>query len=362
MDNSTKLMENISSVVNEISRTVSSKQMLVDGLLSSIGIAAFICNAIALYVIMCSKRIRKSRPYVLLVNQTVIDIVSSTLTVVCITSKYAVLSNWPTTSLGQWITCEIILSQIPFVATSCSSSYNLCALSVERMAGVMWPAIHRAHFNSRNLFRLAVSIWILGAVLMLAHSVPSNKPKDDGLSCHFWAGLGEEWRTKTLAVGFNACFSFVPLIIMIGSYVVIYIRLTSLSRAGGKLPDSVKMNVIKMLATCVLLFFCCHTLRVTLSLASRFTDRAWMKEPIFIAAISLVQSNSMVNPLVYTAQYGDYRRELSIQSNRLLSVCGCQTMISEDSQMSHSSDTGSTNTQTTLPHITSSQDVIVDVK
>ena len=326
-------------------RGVPTKQIYTDCLLSAISLAGIIGNYVALRIITRSRRIRASRPYILLVNQSLLDLVGSILTIVCTATKYAVEWRWPSEFWARWMLCEVLLSQMPFAATTCASSYNLCALSAERMAGVVWPVQHRAHFNARNLRRLAVAVWLLGAALILAHSVPSNRPDETGNGCYFWSGLEDAgsnstWRMKTLAIGFNASFSFVPFTIMVASYAAIYWRISNLGK-DGKLPASVKMNVVRMLATCVFLFFVCHSLRIVLSLADRFFSRHWMRTPIFIVAVSLVQMNSLVNPLVYSAQYEDYKRELARQTRELLRSCGSRgngaSGESEDSERSATS-------------------------
>ena len=286
-------------------------KLIFDSCLLLISVIGVTGNSVALFILSSSRKIRKNTSYTLLMNQCIIDIFCCLLSQFTLVTKYT-MRNDRRHGVIDWCICSFVHSQIFLVIVTCASSLNLGLLTAEKMVSILWPIYHRVRCNERLLKAAGASMWLLGAGLMLAHSIPTNGINPMG-RCYFWNRLSTTFRAETYAVTFNLFFNLIPFAVMSASYAAIYARL-SLYGVG----KDVKVNVVKMLASCVCTYFLCHSLRLYLSLASRFTDRNWMTEPIFMFAVALVQVNTLVNPVIFALQYRDYRAELGYQWNRLL--------------------------------------------
>ena len=230
---------------------------------------------------------------------------------------------------GTWdiILCHILHSSLFFAALNCSSSYNLCFMSVERTLSVMWPLKHRILISRRRVGVFAVLLWPAGLILMTAFSIPANGTTSVG-GCHFWTKLTVSMG-RIHGITFNAVFFAIPGIVMLLSYALLWRQLAirqasnSANSGGGGTREcvgKVKCTVIRTLATCVILFIVCHLPRSTISLMFRFTSTDIFSSFWFTAAIALSLCNNLVNPCVYAVQYSDYKKELRRQIRRLLRI------------------------------------------
>ena len=286
-------------------------KLIFDSCLLFISVIGVTGNSVALFILSSSRKIRKTRSYTLLSNQCLIDIFCCLVTQATLVTKYTMRTDGRSSSLD-WFICSFIHSQLFIAIGSCTSSLNLGLLTAEKMVSILWPIFHRLRCNERLLRAAGAAMWLLGAGIMLAHSIPTNGIDPRG-RCYFWNRFSTTLRAETYAVTFNLFFALIPFAVMSVSYAAIYARL-SLYGVG----KDVKVNVVKMLASCVCTYFLCHSLRLYLSFASRFTGRNWMSEPIFMFAVALVQANTLVNPVIFALQYRDYRSELRYQWNRML--------------------------------------------
>ena len=299
-------------VTTNVSHTIDTiDTYLVDGVLIAIAFMGTVGNSIALLVLSSSSRIKKTTTYVLLMNQSLLDLVTTLCTLNYIAMKY--LLSWQDMSgpIG-WFLCQFIYSQQNFIATTCSSSFNLVALSLERMIRVLWPIYHRRHMTRRRMRLWSAVIWVSGFVVVMSFSFCANGVGADR-KCIFWSDFSSDLRTRVFYISFNVVFSLAPLLIMSAAYVMIFVRVSS-----RRLKVDAKLNVIRMLLTCVALFFVCHVLRASLSIASKYIDFEIEDSPVFTFSVVILQANSIVNPMVYCLQYMDYRKELI---NRFKMVC-----------------------------------------
>ena len=304
----------IMSVVEAAVTNSSFTKHLVDSVLLAVSLSGTLGNGLAMFILTSSAKIRKSKPFLLLMNQCLADLLNSLFMVMYLIAKYSV--HWTGMSgVGGWLLCNVVFNQLPCVITSCASSYNLVILSLERMASVLWPLIHLVRCTRRVMTWAVVIIWTLAGAVIVSYALPANGVTPSG-GCYYWNRFSSFLRAQIHSISFNGVFSLLPLTVMLSSYTAIYF---SLALRG--VATSVKLNVVRMLAVCVALFFVCHILRASLSIASRVTDRNWFREPVFMVAIVLVQVNAVVNPVVFALQYRDYSVELRRQFYRLT---GCR--------------------------------------
>ena len=278
---------------------------LVVGLVCFIGIMS---NAVAMFILSSTSSIRKSRPYVLLVNQCLMDLLALVSSEISRIAKYALKREGMRGFVDQLL-CNLVHNDLGVAVHICASSYNLAALSGERMFSVVWPILHRVSFTPKNLRRAAVAIWIFSLIAIFSHSLGTNGISPNGL-CYYWvAKVGIH--ADIFIITFNLIFTVIPLIIMLVCYSTMYVKI---NRSHLK----VKMNVIHVLGTCVVFFILCHAPRIIYTALSWHSKVSWKsKESLNFALASLIP-NTLVNPIVYIIQFKDYNLEFRRQMNQMM--------------------------------------------
>ena len=314
------------TAISETTGKARSVQDLLNWLYAGISLIGLLGNGIAIYVLTSSTTIRRSNCYTLLVNQSLVDIFTCLSTLFWLLTEKYVTRTQLTATTWNWFMCTYVHSQFPLATGVLISSYNLALLSLERMISIVFPVAHRIHGNAKNQRRVALLVWIAGVVLTVAYTTPTNGVTSNG-GCFFWRRFPSQLKAKVFAVSFTFGYTFLPVTGMLVSYTMIYWRIAigggTTSGAGSgsgasKSVDKVKLNVVKMLATCVLAYLGCHILRATISIASRFGGRFSTSSPLYTVSLTLLQANSAVNPFVYMFQYREYKKELQSQIRKLL--------------------------------------------
>ena len=306
-------MENATSILNRTLLADDNSDLLpylVDAVSCLVSVIGLIGNSIALFILTTSVKIKLSKSYVLLMNQSLLDFVNSALMIVSVSFKY-LTSTDNMYGVRGWLLCHFVHSHMLVAVTVCASSYNLMAISLERMVSVVWPIWHRVHVNNRGLLSVCVGLWFSSTLATAAFAMPINGLTGNG-RCYYWNDVPSQLYDRIYSVLFNLTITLFPGGVMIAAYVCIYVRISSGGHGAGR-----KLNVIRTLTTCVVLFFACHVLRVVIDFSTRFTGWKLMQGYVFIISIVLLQCNAAVNPIVYCCQYVDYRKELIRQFLKL---------------------------------------------
>ena len=299
----------------------------IDVVLILIVMVGIIGNLIALYILSSSAKIRESKAYVLLMNQSLIDLLSSFLIIVNLAVKYR-LPRHPMSSGWDSVMCHLFYNRLNTAMVMCCSTYNLVALSLDRMVSVVWPIGHRCKITRSNMVATSVLVWIFGITITTSFSVPVNGITPSG-GCYYWNNYPSGGLfSKVFGVSFNVAQTILPMTAMTVAYAVIYARLVY-----GGARSRVRLNVVRMLATCVLAFVVCTFPRAFMSIYARLADRHdLISSHVFTFALIMLQCNSVVNPIIYSLQYQDYRKELNKQFRRLLGRPDDTTYVSEHSR------------------------------
>ena len=287
--------------------------IIMDVILLIISIFGVMANSTAMYILTSSVKIRKSKTYILLMNQSIIDLAITLQMILYLLFKYTI-TWYDMRSPMDFALCHVIHSQLNIAITTFCSSFNLVALSLERMASIVWPIIHRVYSTKYRNIILSVCIWISGTLVGIAFSFPVNGVHNISAKCYYWDDFPSKLHSQIYSVLFTCVFSVLPLLVMLISYTVMYMRISS-----RRLRNKIKLNVIKMLAYCVILYLVCHALRACLTIVSRFSGHNMHSKNIFLVGIVFLQINAIVNPLVYSFQYMDYKEELKRQLYNIFS-------------------------------------------
>ena len=301
----------------------SSVAYIVDSVLFVISLVGMAGNSVAMFILTSSVKIRKSRSYMLLMNQCLLDFMISILSIIYLLFKN--FGDWSSMT-GSWdlFLCHVIYSQLYIIMMIFASSYNLVALSIERMTSVVWPVFHKVRCTRRMTSILAVTTWVSAFFINTAFSLPVNGINPANRKCYYWNNFHSQLHSQIYSVFTNSFSVLFPLLMMLISYAMMYASISSRRMGSG-----VKLNVARMLATCVLLYACCNLPKVTLVLISRFTSNNMFQSKLFIVGIIMMQMNSIVNPFIYSLQYMDYKTELKRQYRRILGRMSDKVSVSE---------------------------------
>ena len=304
MLNSTLQSENLnSSNINSILDDIVS-----DSIVLFISLFGIFTNIGAIFILSATPSIRRSRPFTLLVNQCLMDTVALVMIQIGFAAKYALKSDG---LHGIWdqFRCHLLDNGILSSIHTCASSYNLAALSGERMFSVVWPIPHRIYFTPKNMRRAAFSIWLFSVITMFSHSVGTNGIAPD-FRCYYWT-VRHGISSKMYAISFNLTFSICPFAIMVACFVAMYYKIIVNHM-------KVKINIIRVLGTCVIIYFVLHIPVVTISFLYRFGYMEYVEDTLLNIILAALVINTFINPIVYLLQYNDYNREFRRQVNRML--------------------------------------------
>ena len=303
--------QNVTEAMTIIARGSSSMAYIVDSIMLFISTVGLMGNSVAMFILTSSVKIRKSKSYILLMNQCLLDVTITVFVINYLALKY--LLNWSNMT-GSWdlIMCHVVYSQLYITMPIFSSSYNLVAMSVERMTSVVWPIVNKVRCTRRLTLVVAVTTWVFGFGSAAAFAVPVNGIDQANRKCYYWDHFPSRLHAQIYSVLYSIVSVFFPLLVMLTSYAVMYVSISS-----RRMRPGVKLNVARMLATCVLLFLFCNILKVTLVMVSRFSTTNIHQSVLFVVGVIMVQANSIVNPFIYSLQYMDYKKELKRQLYRI---------------------------------------------
>ena len=229
-----------------------------------ISVIGILGNSVTIFLMMKSRTLRKSTVNILLINQSIIDLVVCIVTLVWIPVDYYVQDYRRYRSV-HWCFCFFVYSQFFIAYTTCVSSYNLGLISMERCFSILAPVSHRLHSTKPRLYVASTLLWVYCLALMLAYTLPINGIRADG-GCHFWSNFSSRIRAQIFSVSLLFGYNAVPVVMMTASYMLIYRSIAD----KLAVKEDHRMKLIKMLATCVLAYIVCHVVRCAIDIYSRF--------------------------------------------------------------------------------------------
>ena len=184
---SVRMEQNVTEAMEINANGSSSVAYIVDSVLFFISWVGLVGNSVAMFILTSSVKIRTSKSYILLMNQSLLDFTTTLIMITYLPLKY--LGNWSNMS-GSWdlIMCHVIYN-IYVTIPKLSSSYNLVVLSLERMTSVVWPVFHKVRCTRRLTLIVAVTTWVLGFGIATAFAIPANGINPVKKKCYYWNHL-----------------------------------------------------------------------------------------------------------------------------------------------------------------------------
>ena len=164
--------------------------------------------------------------------------------------------------------CNLIHNGLGLFIHSCASSYNLAVLSAVRMFNIVWPIRHRNSFTPKNIKWAAVLVWLFSILAVLSHSMHGTNDIAHNGHCYFWR-VCSAMHAPIFTITFNMTLLIIPSTIMIVCFTVIYAKII-----GSRLK--VKMNIIRVILTCILLYFVYHAPHFTMGIIYKYGNSDWM--------------------------------------------------------------------------------------
>ena len=277
----------------------------------TIGCIGLAGNAFVILVIFTHTAMKKQMSNLLIINQSLIDAITSVVLIF-----YAIFPYKGQSLSGTYdiLICRLWYSTFFLWATMNSSVYNLMTIALERYTCIVHPIMYKNKITVQFVMVLCSAAWVLGAVVVFFYTILPAEI-DENQYCNYY------WSDESTQVGlgmFNFAFNFaLPLLIMVFCYVKIMMVLKSRSNKVNTTVSSqvkndnitrVNSNVFKTVVTVTICFFICWTpsrcLYFMFNLGYDVDLSSWYCHLVII--ISYV--NSCCNPFVYVAQYEQFKK------------------------------------------------------
>ncbi len=288
-----------------------------------IGIMGMIDNGFVVAIMLSSKTMRATLTNILIVNQSVIDFVTS----------FFVMVNSPTvdfttsmTGLAGEIYCRFWLTNHFVWSLFYSSSFSLILITIERYMEVVHPIRHKTWFTHKRAYQLIAVTWILGQVYNMVTTIPTSKLQDGVcINVNIWpspaakvvAGVSVFVLTYLLAV-LIMIYCYTKMIISIHYRVTSNATLPKIRSVAEKQRAEkmakVRRNIIKTLILVGLCYIICWSLNQFQFLLFNLGHGLDFTSIFYHIGVYLVFMNSFINPLVYALQY----RQFQIATKKLL--------------------------------------------
>ena len=273
-----------------------------------IGIVGILGNGLVCFVITYRYKHFNSFTNRLILNQSVIDLASS---VVFLLQRFAPSPAGP--SAPAWwlnLVCRVWGTEFFLWTLTKASTYNLLVITLERYFAICYPIWHRNAFTHERVKCLSISVYFIGALLMMYAPFFSNK--DYG--CYV---VWDNQRAQIIFGIFTVIHVYLlPLCVIVLCYVNIWLRLRNREAArgdnivGGAQLGRVKKNVTITLLIVAIAFVVCWTPSSVTYALYNFGFPYDLRSDHHAVFLTLVLFNMIINPFVYSFKYHEFRRQL----------------------------------------------------
>ncbi len=309
--------DNTASGLSTTSTASSKYPLALDGTWSIvlyvvIGTVGIMGNSFAIFILSTSTSIKKRMTTVLLINQSVVDLLCSVLVALNSYSSKALGSLHVTMGLDLY--CKLIGSGIFLWGFIVSSTWNLVFINTERYLSVVFPIFHKTKLRKRHLIILAGVVGIFGPIYDIILFVPTSTYSVDWNNCAIGTVVPSQAVGTLMGVINISVQMFIPVGLMIFFYKSMFLSIRKVNTQGstGVTTHTKSRNVLKTLAIVTLTFMFCWLPNSTLYLLYLIgvLDASIFSHPFYQFTEYLLFCNSSINPIIYTAQYKDFQDQI----------------------------------------------------
>ena len=258
-----------------------------------IAILVILGNCLSIYLFLSSRRLRRMRTSILLLNLSAADLIIGSVTLPMFIALF-----WPGTNYALQKNVAFYMSFICIdVLTGFGSVFGLTAIALERLYSVFYPHHHR-RATKRQYYVMVALTWalaLLQTVLRILFDV------------------------KVISLdGFFSCVMTsltTSLVLICAAYTAVWIKVNfkrarQVHRSNADSKNENKLAVTLTIITVIFIFTWVpfHVLNIVMFLCVECRTAVPHK---YLNLVKLLHySNSVINPIVYSSRFPEFRRTL----------------------------------------------------
>ncbi len=287
---------------------------------SFIGCIGVLDNSFVLFIMYMHKPLRQQLNNLHIINQSVIDLISS-IFVLCIIPLCGDnrIVRPDSNMLAEQVYCKLWHNRLPFWCFALTSTYNLVLLTLDRYFSIV-HAIWYKSFVSKNKIYVSLGLaWVIGLGLYVPFGILTSGVVDG--VCIIWE-LFSDYESSLIAgvINFVAAFAF-PIILMTACYIHMAIVITNQAKVGTKSSamskseqerhakmTKIKINILKTMATVSILFLVCWLPSSIRYMASTAGIPTSTTDALYHFTVYAANTNCILNPFIYLTGYKQFQQ------------------------------------------------------
>ncbi|XP_038048127.1 galanin receptor 2b-like [Patiria miniata] len=318
----------MNATVEVVLTNLSIGEKITFGIIAALGIVG---NSLVVYVLTHMVKSRKGNVNILIINQSLVDLATSVLLILCFLTPEPPLPSSPTAAR---FLCSVWNSKYLFWATIISSTFNLVCLTLERYFAIVYPFKYR----SCTLFTWPKSLVLAIVPVLVGYSYQAYFPAmhvvEDG-KC-----VVNEFSSRAAQIVYAVIILLVtyllPLGVMTFAYIRIYkaLRTESIGNITGESCQSMNAmgnqrhnpndinekalrNIVKTLILVYVVFGLCWAPNEVFYFYFNVSGNQHINETVYNITICLAFFNMCANPFIYAFKYRRFREGLQRAMPRL---------------------------------------------
>ncbi|PIK46220.1 putative cholecystokinin receptor type A-like [Apostichopus japonicus] len=291
------------------------------------GILGIAGNTLVL-VVMIRVRSLRSKTIYFIINQSIIDLVSSICLIVTFNFTTKIdFSDWKNETWANFV-CRFGESRYIFWSLLSCSTCNLIVLTLERYVAVVYPLVYRNRVTLKTAMVFVILPWLVGFILQLYWPVVH----DIDMHGNCFASFGNKNIQILLGIFVFLVKYLLPMLIMLAVYVAIIKKIKSApviihpetakpdTSSNNKLPgqqssisrnekiNKLRLNILKTLFVVVLVFgLCWCPAQIWFLLYNLGIPSIDVVGRNYRIAVIVVFISIWINPVIYACKYKQFQ-------------------------------------------------------